>query len=86
MILPDLETWRWTLGAACALMIGVAKTGAPGLAMLTVPLMVFAVGDARLAAAWTAPMLIVPRWRSSAERRASSHAQSRGVLPARAHL
>jgi uncharacterized membrane protein YfcA len=56
---PELETWRWMLGAACALMIGVAKTGAPGLAMLTVPLMVFTVGDARMAAAWTAPMLIV---------------------------
>ena len=40
-------------------MIGVAKTGAPGLAMLTVPLMVFTVGDARFAAAWTAPILIV---------------------------
>jgi uncharacterized membrane protein YfcA len=40
-------------------MIGIAKTGVPGLAMLTVPLMVFAVGDSRLSAAWAAPMLIV---------------------------
>ncbi len=54
-------------------MIGVAKTGAPGLAMLTVPLMVFTVGDARFAAAWTVPMLIVGdvfavvRWRRQAE-------------------
>jgi len=57
-------------------MIGVAKTGAPGLALLTVPLMVFAVGDARHSAAWTAPILIVGDvfavwyWRRHAEGRA----------------
>jgi uncharacterized membrane protein YfcA len=73
VIPSDLEPWRWALGAACALMIGVAKTGAPGLAMLTVPLMVFTVGDARMAAAWTTPMLIVgdvfavAYWRRQAE-------------------
>ena len=54
-------TWQWMLGALCAFLIGVAKTGAPGLGLLTVPLMVFAVGDARLSAAWTAPILIVDR-------------------------
>ena len=59
MSLPELEIWQWALGAFCSLMIGVAKTGAPGLAILTVPLMVFTVGDARYAAAWTAPILIV---------------------------
>jgi uncharacterized membrane protein YfcA len=59
MTLPALAPWQWALGAACALMIGVAKTGAPGLASLTVPLMVFTVGDSRLSAAWTAPLLIV---------------------------
>ena len=59
MDLPILEGWQWGLGAACALMIGVAKTGAPGLAALTVPLMVFTVGDSRYSAAWTAPLLIV---------------------------
>lgn len=76
MPVPDLEPWQWALGAACALMIGVAKTGAPGLAMLTVPLMVFTVGDARHSAAWTAPILIVGDvfavwyWRRHAEARA----------------
>jgi uncharacterized membrane protein YfcA len=76
MGIPDLEAWQWALGAACALMIGVAKTGAPGLAVLTVPLMVFTVGDARYSAAWTAPILIVgdifavAYWRRHAEARA----------------
>jgi len=71
--IPDLETWQWILGATCALGIGVAKTGAPGLAMLTVPLIVFTVGDARFAAAWAVPMLLVGdvfavvRWRRHAE-------------------
>ncbi len=56
-------------------MIGIAKTGAPGLGFLTVPLMVFTVGSARLSAAWTAPILIVGDvfavwyWRRHAEAR-----------------
>lgn len=75
MDLPALEGWQWGLGAACALMIGIAKTGAPGLAALTVPLMVFTVGDSRYSAAWTAPLLIVGDifavwyWRRHAEAR-----------------
>ncbi len=73
--LPDLEAWQWALGATCAVMIGIAKTGVPGLAMLTVPLMVFTVGDSRQSAAWAAPMLIVGDvfavwyWRRHAEGR-----------------
>jgi len=56
-------------------LIGLAKTGAPGAASLTVPLMVMTVGDARHAAAWTAPILItgdifaVAYWRRHAEAR-----------------
>lgn len=57
--MPELATWQWVLGLCCALVIGVGKTGAPGLGTLTAPLMVLTVGDARVAAAWTAPMLIV---------------------------
>ena len=59
MQIPHLETWQWLLGAACAFAIGLAKTGVPGLATLTVPLMIFTVGDARHSAAWTAPILVV---------------------------
>ena len=57
-------------------MIGLAKTGAPGSGTLTVPLMVLTVGDARLAAAWTAPILLVADvfavtyWRRHADARA----------------
>jgi len=74
--MPELAAWQWLLGGFCALLIGIAKTGAPGAAMLTVPLMVLTVGDARLAAAWTAPILItgdvfaVAYWRRHAEARA----------------
>jgi uncharacterized membrane protein YfcA len=35
----------------------MAKTGMPGLGILSVPLMVLAVGDARLAAGWLLPIL-----------------------------
>lgn len=38
-------------------MIGIAKTGAPGVGSLMAPLMVLMVGDARLAAGWTLPTL-----------------------------
>jgi len=47
------------LGAVCAVLFGVAKTGVPGVGMLAIPLMVVTVGDARHAAAWTTPILIV---------------------------
>lgn len=56
--MPELAAWQWMLGVLCAFMIGAAKTGVPGVGALMVPLMVLAVGDARHAAAWTAPVLI----------------------------
>ncbi len=71
--MPDFEFWQWTAGAFCAFMIGVAKTGMPGIAAFTVPLMVLTVGDARLSAAWTVPMLTtgdvfaVAYWRRHAD-------------------
>jgi uncharacterized membrane protein YfcA len=73
--MPPLEPWQWALGAFSAFIIGVAKTGAPGLGTLIAPLMVIAVGDARLATAWTLPVLItadifaVWYWRRQAEAR-----------------
>ena len=54
----------------------LARTGVPGVATLTVPLMVLTVGDARQAAAWTARILIaadifaVTYWRRHTETRA----------------
>src|SRR4029453_8921013 len=73
--MPDLAVWQWLLGGFCAVLIGLAKTGAPGAATLTAPLVVLRVGDARHAAAWTAPILItgdifaVAYWRRHAESR-----------------
>lgn len=55
--MPDLTLWRYVAGALCAFMVGVAKTGVPGLSILTVPVMVLIVGDARLAAGWMLPIL-----------------------------
>lgn len=73
--MPHLAPWQWLLGIFCAFMIGVAKTGAPGVGTMVAPLMVLTVGDARLAAAWTLPVLstadvfAVAYWRKQAEAR-----------------
>ncbi|HEY2842581.1 MAG TPA: TSUP family transporter, partial [Bryobacteraceae bacterium] len=73
--MPHLAPWQWLLGTFCAFMIGVAKTGAPGVGSMIAPLMVLTVGDARLAAAWTLPVLstadifAVAYWRKKAEAR-----------------
>ena len=73
--MPHLSTWQWLLGIFSAFMIGVAKTGAPGVGTMVAPLMVLTVGDARLAAAWTLPVLstadvfAVTYWRRHAEAR-----------------
>jgi hypothetical protein len=58
-MMPELELWQWALAAGCGLFIGAAKTGIPGLGSVSGPFMVFAVGDARLAAAWALPPLIL---------------------------
>ena len=73
--MPHLAPWQWLLGIFSAFMIGVAKTGAPGVSTMVAPLMVLTVGDARLAAAWTLPVLstadvfAVTYWRRHAEAR-----------------
>lgn len=56
--MPELVTWQWMLGAVCAFFVGVAKTGVPGLGAMVVPLMVFAIGDARHSAGYLLPVLI----------------------------
>ena len=73
--MPHLAPWQWLLGIFSAFMIGVAKTGAPGVGTMIAPLMVLTVGDARFAAAWTLPVLstadvfAVLYWRRHAEAR-----------------
>ncbi|MFN3323839.1 MAG: sulfite exporter TauE/SafE family protein [Bryobacteraceae bacterium] len=59
MPIPELVWSRWLLGCFCAFSVGVAKTGVPGLGILAIPLMVLAVGDARLSAGWLLPILCV---------------------------
>jgi uncharacterized protein len=71
--MPHLAAWQWMLGVFSAFMIGVAKTGAPGIGTLVAPLMVILVGDARHAPAWALPVLLtadvfaVWYWRKRAE-------------------
>jgi uncharacterized membrane protein YfcA len=71
--MPQLEIWQWLLGVFNAFTVGAAKTGVPGGGTLVIPLMVLLVGDARYAAAWTAPMLstgdifAVAYWRRHAD-------------------
>ena len=73
--MPHLAAWQWMLGGFSAFMIGVAKTGAPGIGTLVAPLMVILVGDARHAPAWALPVLLtadvfaVWYWRKHAEAR-----------------
>jgi uncharacterized membrane protein YfcA len=73
--MPHLAPWQWLLGIFCAFMIGVAKTGAPGVGTMVAPLMVLMVGDARMATAWALPVLCtadvfaVVYWRRHAEAR-----------------
>jgi uncharacterized protein len=54
---PHLALYQWILAAATGFLVGVAKTGVPGLGIVVVPLMVLAVGDSRLSAGWLLPML-----------------------------
>lgn len=56
--MPDFPLYKWLLGALCAFSIGVAKTGVPGFGILSIPVFVLIIGDARLSAAWVVPLLI----------------------------
>lgn len=55
--MPEFALWQWIIGAFCAFLVGVAKTGVPGIGILVIPLMVLTIGDARLAAGWLLPVL-----------------------------
>jgi uncharacterized membrane protein YfcA len=55
--MPHLALWQWLLGGFCSFLVGVAKTGVPGVGILAIPLMVLTVGDARLSAGWLLPIL-----------------------------
>lgn len=56
-LISALSSSQWLLGVAAAFLVGIAKTGVPGLGILVVPIMVLAVGDARQSAGWLLPLL-----------------------------
>lgn len=55
--MPELSWWQWTIGCLCAYLVGVGKTGVPGLGILVVPLMAVMLSDAKQSAGWLLPLL-----------------------------
>ena len=55
--MPELSWWQWAIGCFCAYLVGVAKTGVPGLGILVVPLMAVMLSDAKQSAGWLLPLL-----------------------------
>jgi uncharacterized membrane protein YfcA len=55
--MPELSWWQWTIGCFCAFLVGVAKTGVPGIGILVVPLMAVMLSDAKQSAGWLLPLL-----------------------------
>lgn len=54
----QLEVWQWVLGAGAALLVGISKTGIPGIGILVVPLLAYAFGG-RPSIGIMLPMLIM---------------------------
>lgn len=59
MHLGDLMWWQWALGVLGALVVGLSKTGVPGLGILQVPLFAFVLADARLSVGALVVLLLV---------------------------
>jgi uncharacterized protein len=57
-IIHSLAPYQWALGVACALMVGLSKTGIPGIGILFVPLFAMVL-PARLSTGAMLPLLIV---------------------------
>ena len=55
--MPELSWWQWMIGCFCAYLVGVAKTGVPGIGILVVPLMAVMLSDAKESAGWLLPLL-----------------------------
>jgi len=56
--MPELAVWQWALGAFCALLVGISKTGVPGVATLAVPLFVLVL-PARASTGALLPLLVL---------------------------
>ncbi len=57
-IIQSLSPWQWALAVACTLMVGLSKTGLPGLGILFVPLFAMVL-PARLSTGAMLPLLLV---------------------------
>lgn len=53
-----LEPWQWIFGATAALLVGISKTGIPGIGILVVPMLAQAFGS-RPSIGIMLPMLIM---------------------------
>jgi hypothetical protein len=53
----DLTWWQWSIAGACALLVGLAKTGVPGLGILVVPVLGLVIGDTVASAGYLLPLL-----------------------------
>lgn len=49
--------WQWVIIAICAIFVGMAKTGVPGLGIMVVPMMVYVTGRALTASGLLLPLL-----------------------------
>lgn len=58
-MIENLQWWQWLLGTVAAFFVGFTKTGIPGLAILAVPLMAMAVGNAKASVPVLLPLLIL---------------------------
>jgi hypothetical protein len=57
-MMPELAVWQWALAAFCGLLVGVSKTGLPGVAILMVPLFVLVL-PARASTGALLPLLVL---------------------------
>ena len=55
----DLAWWQWAVAGLCATLVGVAKTGVPGLGILVVPVLGLVIGDTVASAGYLLPLLCV---------------------------
>ncbi len=53
------QWWQWLIAGGCAWLVGVAKTGVPGLGIFVVPVLSLTLGDAVASAGLLLPLLSV---------------------------
>jgi uncharacterized membrane protein YfcA len=57
-MMPDLAPWQWAVAAFCGLLVGISKTGLPGVGTLMVPLFVLVL-PARASTGALLPLLVL---------------------------